>query len=264
MLLKSFRCAFAGLLVVTVISGAGAESWEITDNAFHSYFNVQGDATQVLTAGTQVRLNGRTLKVHLTHGFDKGAGKFTYVQLDQDHGADIGDIVTLASDEGSSGGERTTTSTTTVAEEEDEPAERMDAQATPVGEFSTDLPFVKAVSVADVKAEVRAKKKPGLIFVTQSWCGACKHLKTAVSRSETVKTLMKDFVVVHAAAEAGEEWQGPGKSDGYIPRVYFMGTDGELLEVPSPNADYPYFFPDSSALEKAMTKVLSKKGHSEL
>jgi len=265
--LSFLRCVLAGLLVVASIIGINAESWEIADNAYHSYFNVEGDATTSLVQGTEVRINGKTLTVHLAHSFDDG--KYTYVQLDQDHKAAIGDTVELASAAGTTQ-KRTTTSTTEVdAEAEEEQVAKATEKATPVGEFGDDIPFGKAVSVADVKAEVKSSKKPGLIFVTQPWCGACKHLKTSVSRSSKVKELMKDFVVAHAAAEAGEEWQGPGKSDGYIPRVYFMGTDGEFLEVPSPNEDYAYFFPDAGSVEKAMTKVLATQGqsrhaHSEL
>mmetsp|Transcript_88981 Transcript_88981/g.207086 ORF Transcript_88981/g.207086 Transcript_88981/m.207086 type:complete len:154 (+) Transcript_88981:45-506(+) len=140
------------------------------------------------------------------------------------------------------------------------------APCTLAQDFSADIAFAKAVSVDDVKKEVQAQQKPGLVFVTQPWCGACKSLKGSVNKDANVKKLMDKFVVVHAAEDQGKQWQAPGKDDSYIPRVYFLSPGGEMLDQPGPNGKFAHFFGTADALHNAMKDVLQKhtKDSSEL
>mmetsp|Transcript_77582 Transcript_77582/g.203692 ORF Transcript_77582/g.203692 Transcript_77582/m.203692 type:complete len:176 (-) Transcript_77582:113-640(-) len=127
-------------------------------------------------------------------------------------------------------------------------------------DFAADVPFVDKVSVEDVTQLVKTQQKPGLVIVTQPWCGACKSLKSSVNQNEGIKKLMQEFVTVHAVADAGKPWQAPGKEDGYIPRVYFLDKKtGAFLDVKGPNAQYAHFFSSGDDLEKAMKKVLAGK-----
>eukprot|EP00415_Alexandrium_ostenfeldii_P003813 UN3813 len=73
---------------------------------------------------------------------------------------------------------------------------------------------------------------------------------------------MEKFVVVHATEDNGKQWQAPGKDDGYIPRVYFLGADGKMLDKKGPNEQYAHFFSSAQAVEATMTEVL--KSHSKL
>jgi len=41
----------------------------------------------------------------------------------------------------------------------------------------------KPSSMAEVQKAVIAKGKPGVVFVTQSWCGACDFLKSNLNES---------------------------------------------------------------------------------
>ena len=131
-------------------------------------------------------------------------------------------------------------------------------------EFSSDIPFSKATSVNDVKAEVQTSGKPAMVFVTQPWCGACKGLKSSVSGSSSLKALMKDFVVVHAAEGAGESWQFPGEHDGYVPRVYFLDKSGEFAAYQAPNPQYKYFLAQAGQIEAAAKSVLDGGNAGEL
>jgi hypothetical protein len=119
-----------------------------------------------------------------------------------------------------------------------------------------DIPFGEAVSVADVKAAIAEAGKPGVVFVTQPWCGACKGLKRSVNANGEIKALLGDFVVAHASGDDGTQWQAPGRSDGYIPRVYFLNVDGSYAAVTAPNPSYEYFFPSAAAVKKGLEQVL--------
>lgn len=122
-----------------------------------------------------------------------------------------------------------------------------------------DIPFSDAVDVDAVKAEIaNSGKCCGVVFVTQPWCGACKGLKRSVNSDESLKALLNKFVVVHASGDDGKQWQAPGKSDSYIPRVYFLNKDGTYADVKAPNPSYAYFFPSGSAVKTGLEQVLSQ------
>lgn len=233
-------------------------SWVIWDNCYHSYFNLYGDVASSLNNGANVSVNGREFVVKLAQ---IAAGNTTYVQLDADHGAKVGDKVTLAGDDDEDSSSDSSsdvntddfddedTGASTSAESEKAPAEE--------GDFSAEFPFSDAVSVEEVKLQVQELKKPAMVIVTQPWCGACKGLKRSMNDNvEQLRGLMGEFVVVHAAAEAGNEWQAPGQNEGYIPRVYFLDQRGDFLPVAGPNEDYKHFFQDVDALEKGMRAAL--------
>merc|ERR1712048_878604 len=42
------------------------------------------------------------------------------------------------------------------------------------------LEFSKALSVAEVQAQIRTQQKPAVVFVTRADCGACANLKSSV------------------------------------------------------------------------------------
>jgi thiol-disulfide isomerase/thioredoxin len=133
-------------------------------------------------------------------------------------------------------------------------------------DFDADIPMSSSITVEDVKAELLSTGKPGVVFVTQPWCGACKGLKKSINGDAAFKEALKDFVVVNVSGEDGTQWQAEGKSDGYIPRVYFLTKDGKMLDIKAPNPDYAYFFPSSGAVKDGMNQLLEdhKKGNSEL
>merc|ERR1712178_420402 len=84
-------------------------------------------------------------------------------------------------------------------------------------DFSTDVEttFFKGTTMDEVKAEMEATGKPGVIMVTQPWCGACKGLKRSINEDKDLQKLMRDrFVVVHASGDAGKVWQYPDQNDG--------------------------------------------------
>lgn len=221
-------------------------SWEIYDNAYRSYFNLAGKHSEELAPGTKILVNEKVFSVILAQNTD--GEDSTFVQLDDDHGATVGDQVQYAG----------AAATRTLKKKPEE------------GGFSPELPFSEADSVDAVKLEVQEANKPAMVIVTQPWCGACKALKTSVNGkadpSSSLHGLMMNFVNVHAAAEAGVEWQAPGESESYIPRVYFLDRSGEFMPITGPNENYKHFFSTAEALEKGMRDVLKSLSmdHDEL
>lgn len=234
---------------------AGGDAWTIVDNAYHSYFNVQGDGSTAFKTGVGVMLNGRKFTVSMSFKGDEDGT--TYVQVNREHGAKVGDVVTIIDDDGDDEDEKTDASQSHASSAGG--AAPALAQA---GSFE-DIAFSSAVSVEDVKAEVRAAGKPGIVLVTQPWCGACKHLKQSLASSGKAQTIMKrQFVAVHAVADQGEQWQAPGKKDGYIPRIYFLDPSGDVMDVAGPNPKFSHYFSDADALTQAMERVLKDVGKS--
>ena len=123
-------------------------------------------------------------------------------------------------------------------------------------EFDSDIAISTAVSPDEVKAALVNEGKPGVVFVTQPWCGACKGLKRSINGDADFKELMKSFVVVHASGDDGTQWQAEGQQDGYIPRVYFLNKDGSMMDITAPNPSYAYFFPSSDAVKAGMNQLL--------
>eukprot|EP00927_Polykrikos_kofoidii_P007512 TRINITY_DN13087_c0_g1_i1.p1 TRINITY_DN13087_c0_g1~~TRINITY_DN13087_c0_g1_i1.p1 ORF type:complete len:171 (-),score=26.88 TRINITY_DN13087_c0_g1_i1:98-535(-) len=120
--------------------------------------------------------------------------------------------------------------------------------------------FEGVVDVDKVTELVVEKAKPGVVFVTQPWCGACKSLKKAISHSKEVKKLAKEFVMIHAEGDDGAQWQGAGESLGYIPRVYFLSSKGERLDqFTGQNEKYTRFFSDADSVIEAMTAVIANE-----
>ena len=123
-------------------------------------------------------------------------------------------------------------------------------------EFDSDIDISSAVSVEDVQKEIASSGKPGVVFVTQPWCGACKGLKKSINGDSEFKDMLKKFVVVHASGDDASQWQGEGQADGYIPRVYFLKSNGKMIDVPAPNEQYKYFFPSSAAVKSGLETLL--------
>ncbi|CAE8597941.1 unnamed protein product [Polarella glacialis] len=127
------------------------------------------------------------------------------------------------------------------------------------GEFDESIPFVKAVSIADVTTEVVSQKKPAVVFVTQPWCGACKGLKRDINGNKEFQKSLDKFVVAHVVGDDGKEWQFPGETDGYIPRVYFLDTAGKMVDLKGPNAKYGRFFSSGNSVQDAALKLLKQQ-----
>jgi len=123
----------------------------------------------------------------------------------------------------------------------------------------------ESATVQFVREEVQHRHKLGLVFVTQPWCGACDRLKRSMNQDDSpLHALLKEFVVFNHEGDNVKQWQAPPlhdprKNDTYVPRVYFLGLDGEFLPQVGPSERHPYFYKDAMALLKSVVAVLEDK-----
>ena len=102
--------------------------------------------------------------------------------------------------------------------------------------------------------------KPHLILVHKTWCGACKALKRAWKDDASIEKLAEHFVMTNCEDDeepSGDKWTPDG---GYIPRLMFVGDDGNLLPVTNEqgNPQYKYYYSSPSQVTAAMESALTK------
>ncbi len=108
---------------------------------------------------------------------------------------------------------------------------------------------VKWVSYDDGLAQAKKDKKPiCLIFYTE-WCPHCKNF-SRVFFDEGVVRLSKDFVMVRVDKDKHPDISKKYAPDGeYIPRTYFLGSDGTLAaDIHAPRPTYQYFYDEHRAM----------------
>jgi len=134
-------------------------------------------------------------------------------------------------------------------------------------EFSNDIQFSSTVNnLEDLLSEIKTTSKPAVVFVTQPWCGACKNLKRDINNDENLKKILNTQVIaVHATGKQADSlWQKPGEDkQDYIPRVYFLNTNGQFVEVPPANTFYPHFFASAGEVTKGLEQVMAGSGLGE-
>ena len=102
--------------------------------------------------------------------------------------------------------------------------------------------------------------KPHLVLVHKTWCGACKALKGAWKDDASIEALSENFVMTNCEDDEepdGEKWTPDG---GYIPRLMFVGDDGNLLSVTNEkgNPQYKYYYSSPAQVTAAMESALEK------
>jgi len=101
-------------------------------------------------------------------------------------------------------------------------------------------------------------RKPIMIMICQTWCGACTHLKQKIEKNKYVKELAKVFNMVSLMGDdipSDAELRPDGS---YYPRVLFLSPDGEVqTDIKNPEAvlqkrPHAYYYWDCESLAKSM------------
>jgi len=101
-------------------------------------------------------------------------------------------------------------------------------------------------------------RKPIMIMICQTWCGACTHLKQKIEKNKYVKELAKVFNMVSLMGDDIPSDQELRPDGSYYPRVLFLSPDGEVqLDVLNEEAvlqkrPHKYYYWDCESLAKSM------------
>eukprot|EP00928_Gymnodinium_smaydae_P017126 TRINITY_DN16537_c0_g1_i1.p1 TRINITY_DN16537_c0_g1~~TRINITY_DN16537_c0_g1_i1.p1 ORF type:complete len:402 (+),score=94.29 TRINITY_DN16537_c0_g1_i1:62-1207(+) len=229
-------------------------TWEVVNYADRNFFNVAGIADKILREGARIEVAGEEYVIRFSYVVPSTS--HTYVRVDRDHRARVEDTVTLVAPAPKQPVPYVPQAMR-PSERADKPANQPyvsqlgEAQAR-MREFRDHLAFLPDASVSAVKSETAARRKPGLIFVTEPWCGASTYLKQTVSNSDALLDLWPRFVAAHASGEHGHSWQAPGENETYSPRVYVTSAAGAVLPVFGPDSQFPRYFADAEALLSAL------------
>ncbi len=99
----------------------------------------------------------------------------------------------------------------------------------------------------DGLAEAKKAKKPVMLIFFTEWCPHCKNF-SGVFHDPKVVAKSKDFVMVRLDADKNKELGEKYAVDGsYIPRTYFLSSNGTLMDVHAPREQFKYFYDERNA-----------------
>jgi len=113
--------------------------------------------------------------------------------------------------------------------------------------------------------KAKEEKKPLMLIIHKTWCGACQTLKGKFAKAKMIAELAKKFIMVNAEDDE-EPWEEEYQPDGgkYIPRIFFLSPDGQVLkDVVNPKDEYkqyPYYYSNPAPIITVMQSVLKKYG----
>ena len=95
-------------------------------------------------------------------------------------------------------------------------------------------------------AFARQHDVPMVVFVHTDWCSQCRRLEPVFEQEEVLEA-MRGLVRVSYNSDDNAAWirDQVGNRDTYVPRVLFLSSAGELLDLHSDHARYPYFYAPS-------------------
>lgn len=110
-------------------------------------------------------------------------------------------------------------------------------------------------------AAAKKDKKPVMLIFFTEWCPHCGNY-AKVFHDEKVVEKSKQFVMIHLDKDKNAEISRQYVPDGeYIPRTYFLSSDGKLdASLAAPRPEYKYFYDekDPASILAGMEAALKK------
>ena len=109
-------------------------------------------------------------------------------------------------------------------------------------------------------AQAAKEKKPVCLIVFTEWCPHCKNY-SAVFKDAKVVDAAKQFVMIHVDKDKSPEVSKKYAPDGeYIPRTYFLKSDGTLAaDITAPRDNYKYFYDEKDPAPLLAAMDVAKK-----
>ncbi len=115
----------------------------------------------------------------------------------------------------------------------------------------------------DGLAEAKTSNKPVLLIFYTDWCPHCSNY-SKVFHDPAVVELSKSFVMIHLNKDKETATSAKYAPDGeYIPRTFFLKSDGTLLDqITAPRPTYKYFYDehDPAGVLTSMKAALTVSG----
>jgi glutaredoxin len=109
-------------------------------------------------------------------------------------------------------------------------------------------------------AAAKAENKPICLILYTSWCPHCTNY-SKVFHDPALVELSKKFVMIHLDKDKETEVSAKYAPDGdYIPRTFFLKSDGTLLpQITEQRDNYKYFYSESdpASVMRSMNAVLA-------
>ncbi|XP_071454731.1 thioredoxin domain-containing protein 12-like [Hetaerina americana] len=114
-------------------------------------------------------------------------------------------------------------------------------------------------SLEDGILKAKTSRKPLMLVIHKSWCGACKALKPEFAASKGIKALSSHFIMVNTMDNEEPSDKKYAPDGGYIPRILFLSPEGEILEDVTNeggNPSYKYYYFNVNDIISSMKKVI--------
>lgn len=120
------------------------------------------------------------------------------------------------------------------------------------------------VTLEEAKEISVREKKPIMVIIHKTWCGACKSLKKEVAEDEAIAKFSSNLVMVNTEDDEEPKDKSFAPDGGYVPRVFFLSpvtqkVDASIHNVAG-NQDYKYFYYDTRDLLTSMKRAVETAG----
>jgi len=120
---------------------------------------------------------------------------------------------------------------------------------------------IKWMSYTEGLAAAKESKKPVCLIFYTTWCPHCKNYSKVFSDPAVIEK-SKSFVMIRLDKDQNKDLSAEYKPDGeYIPRTYFLSSDGKLdeeLTADRPQFKYFYAENDPKSILAGMDRALAK------
>jgi protein-disulfide reductase (glutathione) len=116
------------------------------------------------------------------------------------------------------------------------------------------------ISHEDAMARARRDGRPVMVVMHADWCGHCRNYAHVFEDARIVERSRR-MLMVRLDVDAEPELASRYARDGtYVPRTYFVGADGRILDVDARRPRYQHFFDenDPASLLAGMDAALAR------